>query len=394
MARDAIVEEQGEPRARSIALLNARVVDVAYLCYLFSVVLMSTLGYSSNDLIYVVVVALGGMFAALRVLAMRLSTRYVIFAALLIIFGIIAFMVSKRFTLLLTVLLLIAARGIRIRTLVGTFFAGKMIGLVFMGALVALGIFEVEHFQYYKAVSASFVDRMSINGNGTNILHLSCITCMVLWFYLRDGRVLLAFYPIGVMLNLFIYFNITRSTMGLIVGSSCLLLFFACEYSRNLRRLFVGLSRWAIPLLLLFSFGTALLYGQNEFINWLDKLFQGRIFYNSSFLERYPFSVFGQGMLTNEGNFDNSFVFIYVAYGFIPFCILFGSMQKVIADLAEAKDWNSLVLICAFLLAGLSESFYPSAAVNPSLYFLVPLLARLEDCNAEPAKSTGLRCKR
>lgn len=80
-------------------------------------------------------------------------------------------------------------------------------------------------------------------------------------------------------------------------------------------------------------------------------------------------------MLTSEGNFDNSYVFVFVAYGLIAFILLFGSMQLIVKRLKETRDWASLAFVVIYMIAALSESFYPAAAVNPSLFLLVPLLS-------------------
>mgnify|MGYP000410506108 FL=1 len=79
-------------------------------------------------------------------------------------------------------------------------------------------------------------------------------------------------------------------------------------------------------------------------------------------------------MLYDEGWFDNSYVYIWVAYGAIVFLVLLGAMQKMIAEYRKNNDWIALLLIFVYLLVGISESIYPSAVVNPSLFLLLPLL--------------------
>ena len=349
------------------------VVDFLYLCYLFSVVLMSTLGYSASDTIYVVVAAVGCLFAIMRVLALRYEPRY--FAAVLFLtcISIIELAVSRRFTLVLTVLLLVSARGIDLKRILFVFFAAKIVGLVLLVVFATTGIFDVEYYQYYKMASDSYVQRMRINGSGTTILHLSVISCFALWFYLRDGRVSPLFYVLGIVVNVFTY-GMVHSTMGLLMGAGSLLLFLFCQALSRSRHILISAAKWIIPVLLLFSFGTAVLYGGNELVNRLDALFQGRIYYNHFFLTNYQVSLFGHGMLTSEGNFDNSFVFIFVAYGLVTFSIIFCSMQTVLCRLAADGAWVSIAFAAVFLLVGLSESFYPSAAVNPSLFLLLTLL--------------------
>ena len=50
-------------------------------------------------------------------------------------------------------------------------------------------------------------------------------------------------------------------------------------------------------------------------------------------------------------------------------------MQLIVKRLKETRDWASLAFVILYMIAGLSESFYPAAAVNPSLFLLVPLLS-------------------
>lgn len=335
---------------------------------------MSTLGYSAEDALYKVIVAFGAVFALVRIASLKYDSRYLAASMGLVILGVFALVVSGRFTLLLTILLLVSAKGLRVRDLLKAFFIAKIVGIILLGVFVATGIFKIEVHQYYKFVSASYVQRMTINGSGTTLLHLSAISCMALWFYLRSGKVGFAYYVICFVANIASY-AISMSTMGLLMGFGSLVLFLLVSKSIGLRSVFVKLAKLAIPILLIFSFGTAVLYGGNAFVDWLDKLFQGRIYYNSYFLSEYPISLFGHGMLSSEGNFDNSFVFVWVAYGVVAFVVLFGSIQKMICTLAGESDWVSLAIIVAFLLVALSESFYPSAAVNPSLFMLVPLLS-------------------
>lgn len=358
-------------------LSEVSIVDALYYSYLFCVVLMSTLGYSSEDSVYKIVVAIGAVFAFIRIMSLQYNSKYLAISLGLVILGCFALMVSGRFTLLLTVLLLVAAKDLRTHNLLKTFFIAKIVGLVLLGLFVATGLFKIEVYQYYKIVSSSYVERMTINGSGTTVLHLSLITCISLWFYLRSGKVSAIYYVLCFFANAAFY-SISRSTMGLLMGFASPVLFLLISTSDRRCRAFIKLSKLALPAMLLFSFGTAKLYGENTFVNWLDKLFQGRIYYNNYFLNEYPFSLFGHGMLSSEGNFDNSFVFIWIAYGAVTFVVIFSAMQKAIQERANKGDWVAIAVIVIFLLVALSESFYPSAAVNPSLFMLVSLFESLE----------------
>ena len=74
-----------------------------------------------------------------------------------------------------------------------------------------------------------------------------------------------------------------------------MVLFLLAQVWGSFRRLLVRLSTWILPLLLLFSLGTAIAF-DNAVVSELDRLFQGRIYYDHYFLSNYPFSLFGHGM--------------------------------------------------------------------------------------------------
>lgn len=363
-------------------ILSLRAVDALYCAYLFAVVLMSTIGMSAGDVLYVIVVAIGAVFAVIRIMTVRFEPRFVLLAIALACLGIIELYISRRFTLLLTVLLLVSAKEIQPEILLRTFLTAKIIGLLLVVMLVATGVFEVEAYQYFKMASSSYIQRVFINGNSTNVMHLSFLAIAFLFFYMKKGHCGILYYLGFFILNL-VCEIITGSYMGLLLGMGGLALFFLCQHSTKIRKLLVKCSTAVLPLLLVFTFGTAVLYGSNALVDIVDRLFQGRIYYNHYFLTNHPVSLFGHGMLSDEGNFDNSFVFVLVAYGAVTFCTLFGAIQLLMSKLKAQSDWVSIALVVVYLVAALSESFYPAAAVNPSLLLLVPLFELLGQ-NAKP----------
>lgn len=359
---------------QSNAISTMKVTDLLYCIYLFSVVLLSTLGLGASDFIYIGTVAIGGLFALTRILTTKYDSRWFFTMLMLVLLASIEFVISKRVTLFLTVLLLVGAKEIDIKTLLLVFLLAKISGLVLVGLFVVTGLFEVETYQYYKMATESFVQRVTVNGVAPNVFHFSLLSVFFLSFYMKNGRLNTFTYLLFVSLN-FGSYQITHSFLGLFLGMGGLCLMWILQHFSKLRKLFIKTSTVFLPSIIIFSFGSAYLYGSIDFIYLLDRAFQGRISYNHYFLTSTSPSLFGHGMLTAEGNFDNSFVFVFVAYGIIAFISLFGSMQLIVKHYKRDYDWVSLTLVFLYMIAGLSESFYPSAAVNPTLFMLVPLLS-------------------
>ena len=358
----------------SNAISTMKVTDLLYCIYLFSVVLLSTLGLGASDYIYIGTVAVGGLFALTRILTTKYNSRWFFTMLMLVLLASIEFVISKRVTLFLTVLLLVGAKDIDINKLLLVFLLAKISGLVLVGLFVITGLFEIETYQYYKMATDSFVQRVTVNGVAPNVFHFSLLSIFFLSFYMKNGRLNTLIYLIFVLLN-FGSYQITHSFLGIFLGMGGLCLMWILQHSSKFRKLFIKTSTVFLPAIIMFSFGSAYLYGASDFVNLLDRVFQGRISYNHYFLTSTSPSLFGHGMLTAEGNFDNSFVFVFVAYGIIAFILLFGSMELIVKRYKHEDDWVSLTLVILYLIAGLSESFYPSAAVNPTLFMLVPLLS-------------------
>lgn len=142
----------------------------------------------ASDVPYILTVAIGGVFALTRILTSKYDPRWFLSTLLLLLLASVEFAISKRFTLFLTVLLLVGAKDMNIKTLLYAFLLAKIIGLLLMFLLVVVGIFKIEIYQYYKMATESFVQRVTVNGAATNVLHLSLLSIIFLVFFLKKGH--------------------------------------------------------------------------------------------------------------------------------------------------------------------------------------------------------------
>ena len=263
------------PRNAGSWMNRIKVVDFLYYAYLFVVVLLSTIGMSSGNAMYVLFVLTGSIFVITRILSNEYDPKYLLVVVASVSLGVLAYLVSHRFTLLLTALLLVGAKGLEVRTLIGVFLSAKIAGLVLVVLFVASGVFEVELYQYYKMAVDGYLTRIRINGSSLNVMHLSFLAIIFLSFYLLRGRFNVLHYALFLTANSIIE-TLTNSYIGLFLGTGGLALCLLCQYSSSFRKRFVKWSTAIIPLLIALSFGTAFLYG-GTLIDTLDRLFQGRI---------------------------------------------------------------------------------------------------------------------
>lgn len=104
-------------------------VRCAYLCYLFAIVLISTLGYTASSILYKIIVGMGAVLAIASLCVQKYTTKYLFLVVALFALSLIEIKITKKTTLMLTLLLLIAAKGIAQRKILATFLIAKLSGL-------------------------------------------------------------------------------------------------------------------------------------------------------------------------------------------------------------------------------------------------------------------------
>lgn len=358
------------------ALGNMGALDFFFFIMLGVCVVFQTWGYSFSDKVYVGVVALAGVFAAAKMLASRYSARDMIVCVFLLGIGLYFALKVHRYTVLLTAVLLIAAKGIETRQLLTGFLGIKAFAIVSLFALAALGVFSVETVQHYRMTSGEFETRTLINGAATNIVHLGFFTVAVLWLCLRYGRIRVRDVVVLLALDAAIYLGITRSTAGVALSALAVLLMFACSKSKGIESAFLRLAPCApfALMLIMVAFGYA--YGSSGFMDSVNKLSTGRIAYDHYWLTAYGPTPLGSDFaeLTGEGNFDDSFVYVLVVYGVVFAALLYGAVTKLLVEMRQGGAASGALLVVLFLVYSAAESMYPSAVVNPSLFLLNAVL--------------------
>lgn len=348
-------------------------------------VVFQTWGYSFRDASYVGSVVLVGFLALAKILASRytrrdLISRYtrrdLIICALLLGVGLFFVLKAHRYTVLLSVVLLIAAKGVPTRRLLTSFLGIKLFAIVSLFILAAIGVFDVEAVQHYRMTTGEIEMRMLINGAATNIVHLGFFTVAVLWLCLKYERIRVHHVVLLLVLDVAMYLSVTRSAAGVALSALAALLIFACSKSRVVESVFLRLAP-LVPfglMLVMVAFGYT--YGSSGFMDFVNKLSTGRIAYDHYWLVTYGPTLFGAdyAQLIDEGNFDDSFVYVIVVYGVVFGALLYGAVTKLLVEMRREGAASGALLVALFLVYSAAESMYPSAVVNPSLFLLTSVL--------------------
>lgn len=358
------------------ALGSMSVLDLFFFVMLAACVVFQTWGYSFNDKIYIGVVVLAGILAAAKMLASRYTARDLFVCVFLLGIGLFFALKAHRYTVLLSAVLLIAAKGVETRRLLTGLLGIKAFAIASLFVLAAVGVFGVETFQHYRMTSGEFETRTLINGAATNIVHLGFFTVAVLWLCLRYRRIRVHDVVVLLALDVTLYLGVTRSTAGVALSALAVLLIFTCSKSKGVEGAFLRLAPFVPFALMLIMVTLGYAYGSSGFMDFINKLSTGRIAYDHYWLTAYGPTLLGSDFaeLTHEGNFDDSFVYVLVVYGIVFAALLYGAVTKLLVEMRQGGAASGALLVVLFLVYSAAESMYPSAVVNPSLFLLISVL--------------------
>lgn len=363
------------------ALGSMSVLDLFFFVMLAACVVFQTWGYSFNDKIYIGVVVLAGILAAAKMLASRYTARDLFVCVFLLGIGLFFALKAHRYTVLLSAVLLIAAKGVETRRLLTGLLGIKAFAIASLFVLAAVGVFGVETFQHYRMTSGEFETRTLINGAATNIVHLGFFTVAVLWLCLRYRRIRVHDVVVLLALDVTLYLGVTRSTAGVALSALAVLLIFTCSKSKGVEGAFLRLAPFVPFALMLIMVTLGYAYGSSGFMDFINKLSTGRIAYDHYWLTAYGPTLLGSDFaeLTHEGNFDDSFVYVLVVYGIVFAALLYGAVTKLLVEMRQGGQLQEHSWLC------FSSSTAPRRACTPA-----PLSTRRYSCSF-PSSSMGSR---
>lgn len=354
--------------------LHAPLADAMFLISYAIQCAGQTLGYTSGDDIYFTLTAISCVLLAVSALCREYDNHDLIILVSLTAMALVNMLLTGKYTVLLTALLLVAAKGMRIRTILHCVFTAKAICLPTLLLLGWLGVFPISSSQHYSAAADGFVTRVSINDSSTNIIHLGLCTLFALAIVLWRKQCGLPVLLVMMSANLALYFSLTRSVTGVMVTTAMLLIAALLRYSPGFASAFARVA-WMLPAVCLLIFlYTGYTYQPSGWRGELDHLMTGRIRNNHWWLANYGPSIFGQSSMVTTVAFDNSVVYMVVRQGLVLTTVLFGSMTVMLYRYGKSHNTDMVFLLSIMLIYSMSESILPSAVANPSLFLLLPLL--------------------
>ena len=354
---------------------SLKVTDAFWYALLAFLVTGSTWGYTSDDIWYLIGTALGVILGAVSILSKKYSGRELGLSCGMIVLSIIVALSSHSLTLLLTSVLVVSSKEMRLDAILRAFLVVKAASLISLIVFGLLGLVDVEAVSHYSALAGGTIVRQSVNGVATNILHLGLFTLFVLLAALKQERLGFVSYLAMMAVNIVFYRCVSYSSAGILVTGCAILLAMGVRYSGVVASALCRFGCFVVPLTVAFFLYTGYQFDGTGWIAELNHLMTGRIAYNHYWLTAIGPTLFGVNPAGAPAAFDNSVVYLTVGLGVFAAMAVLAGYFLAMRRLGRSRDVYLLLAVFMFYAFSMSESVLPSAVVNPSLFIVVAAIS-------------------
>ena len=341
-----------------------------YLFYVFILVntFFKGIGLGNDSKLYFICLALASLALLFKILTDKYTKKEFIFIIVPIIVGISTFIVTKKPTLLLTVLCLIGMKNVSVDDTLKKMYYVRFFTFFLVIALAFIGILDNTKIEMWRNGGNSI--RYSLGYGHPNTLHMTLFILVALYIYNRYDKLKNIEYIVLIALNFFIYhFSVSRT--GMIITLLLIVLTIVSKIKfKTIQNIIIKIPVIIFITLLLISFITGLLYEKVDIMDKVNKLFNGRVEYSNYYLETYGFSLFGNN-IQNDRNaiIDNGYLYMYIQFGIVGFLYLSMLYFKIFKKIKKDKDLRKAILTICFLIYIFIESFSPNIFMNIILLF-------------------------
>lgn len=342
-----------------------------YLFYVFILVntFFKGIGLDNDSKLYLICLALASLALLFKILTDKYTKKEFIFIIVSMIIGLSTFIVTKRPTLLLTVLCLIGMKNVSVNDTFKKMYYVRFFTFFLVITLAFIGILDNTKIEMWRNGGNSI--RYSLGYGHPNTLHMTFFILVALYIYNRYDKLKNIEYIVLIALNFFIYhFSVSRT--GMIITLLLIVLTIVSKLKfKAIQNIIIKIPVIIFIALLLISFITGLLYEKVDIMDEVNKLFNGRVAYSNYYLETYGFSLFGHN-IQNDRNalLDNGYLYMYIQFGIVGFLYLTMLYFKIFKKIKKDKDLRKAILTICFLIYIFTESFSPNIFMNIILLFV------------------------
>ena len=317
--------------------------------------------------------------------------KLTIYHIIIIILGVISYIISHYTGLLTLSLILVASYSINIK---------RIIKFIFKFNILILAIHIILYIIYYF-LDFNILDFNSRFGSD-NLRHKFLFThantfatyfswTYLMYLYIKFEKINTVDYISIVAVALFIYIFPNSRTSSFIMIIS-LVLIIICKYAiKKKKDIIIKILKQGIIFCAIFSIIALILYGNNNFINFVDTFFSARIKLARACYEYYGMSLFGEELPLgreleympefglNGLTLDSVYYSLLFSYGIISFAVVIWLLHNTAN---RTRNKKKIIFLDILALSALMETATLNPLIGFPLLFINQYIQQKEKLNA------------
>lgn len=333
--------------------------NLAIYLYFFSIFLCKGFNMQSDNFIYLAIYLLGLVLVFIKMINDKYKLKEILFILLFILLGVVIYFYSKNITPLFFFISLSCLKNVDLKEIIKIMFYSSLGTFLIMIISSLVGI--IPNNVYLINRSGTLLARYCFGYSHPNIAHMQYLIVVVLFFYVYDIKTIMPSVVIFILNYILYKYTGSRTAFYLI---DAFLIYQVIFKNKKPVEIFIKyFSKYSFVLFLIFSLVTASLYNSNLYIQKLDQVFTGRIWYSKLLLESYTVPLFGR---ESYGSilFDNSYFYLIYKCG-IVFTLLYALLMYLLVKYCIKNELKKeLFYILFFNIFCLTENVFLSINFN------------------------------
>lgn len=330
-------------------------------------------GLDSSTLFYRGLAILSALLIVIKIYLQKSSLKEYFRMLLLMTLMIICYLNSGAITLVLSMLFIIASKGIDIERL---FLTNIIIRIISFISIIILSLFNLRPnvIIHMLRMTGDEAIRYSLGFNHPNELHMQFFTIVVMFLAIFYKKLKWNHYLYISILNIIVYkYSVSRTGMIAIFSAIIITLILKLFEKKEIN--IPSIVALLVPLCSIFSVVSTILYTDSGILNVLNRLLQGRISNSQYFWKLSGATFFGQELnyTTSDLILDNSYVILWLNCGILVFILFNVAYYLTLLQLIKNKDYSGILIIILFAIYGITEGFLSNIFLNPSLVYITCL---------------------
>lgn len=337
--------------------------------YIFIAIFCLCKGFAldQSDKIYIIISAISLIFICTKILFSEFTKKEVIIYSCLIVLSGVIFLFSKRLTIILSVLLILSSKDMKPESIFKTIFYTRLFSFLCMIFLSSLEIIPSNNILFYR--DGEELSRKAFGYSHPNEAASQLFLIVTSGILFLKNKKMKNIACLISIVPCFLLYKVTYSRSSILVTSMFIIVELITINIKFFNKILKKFSVFIGVLPIVITAFFAIFYGKVEFLDKINELLTGRVYYVDLICKSLNPRLFGisNDVISNELNFDNSYIKILYYDGIVLFLVyIIGFIYFIKNAIAKNKfEFISFALIFAFY--GISEGYLNNAIINFSL---------------------------